>query len=321
MQLTRLLDDLLDVARITRGHIELRRSRLSLGDVIEAAIETTQPLLTVKRQVLNFTGDPTPWVEGDTVRLTQVFANLLTNASKFSPDRSIIDVQVEHSAAEVTVRIRDEGAGIDPELLPRIFELFVQADRSLDRTQGGLGVGLTIAKALVDMHGGRLEANSAGLGAGSEFAVTLPLVLTPDAALSAGEAHLEPRTRRVLIIDDNADVADTLAMLLSLEGHVVKTACDGTAGLALLDGFEAEIILLDIGLPGADGYVVAQSIRERFAHRSHRLFAVSGYGRDEDRALARSSGFDGHLTKPVEPDTLLQLVRHPSADSLPAAGR
>ena len=318
-QLTRLLDDLLDVARITRGHIELRREPLALSDILDAAIETTQPLFTVKRQVLNFTRDPAPWVEGDAVRLVQVFSNLLTNASKFSPDRSMIEVLIGHSVTEVTVRIRDEGAGIDPELLPRIFELFVQADRSLDRTQGGLGVGLTIAKTLVDRHGGRLEAKSAGLGAGSEFAVTLPRAAAPT-ALAAGNAAPAPRSRRILIVDDNADVVETLAMLLRLEGHLVQTAPDGMTGLAVLETFEAEIILLDIGLPGADGYVVAQSIRERFANRSHRLFAVSGYGREEDRALARSSGFDGHLTKPVEPEALLQLIRESTSDPMPTSG-
>jgi two-component system CheB/CheR fusion protein len=274
----------------------------------------------VKRQALNFTRDPTLWVEGDAVRLTQVFSNLLTNASKFSPDRSLIDLFIQHSPHEVSVQIRDEGAGIDPQLLPRIFELFVQADRSLDRTQGGLGVGLTIAKTLVDMHGGRLEAHSAGLGAGSEFTITLPRVPAPDTALSASKAASVPRSRRILIVDDNADVVETLAMLLRIEGHIVETALDGTTGVARLETFEAEIVLLDIGLPGADGYIVAQSIRDRFPSRTHRLFAVSGYGREEDRALALSSGFDGHLTKPVDPETLLQLIREASVDPMPTAG-
>jgi PAS domain S-box-containing protein len=320
-QLTRLLDDLLDVARVTRGHIELRRERLVLSDILDAAIETTQPLLAVKRQVLNFTRDPTLWVEGDAVRLTQVFSNLLTNASKFSPDRSIVDVFVEHSPQQVSVRIRDEGAGIDRELLPRIFELFVQADRSLDRAQGGLGVGLTIAKTLVDMHGGRLEAQSDGLGAGSEFTVTLPRVPAPDTAVAAGNIPSARRARRILIVDDNADIVETLAMLLRIEGHTVETALDGTGALARLEAFEAEIILLDIGLPGADGYIVAQSIRDRFPNRTHQLFAVSGYGREEDRALALSSGFDGHLTKPVDPEVLLKLIREISADRRPTIGQ
>jgi PAS domain S-box-containing protein len=319
-QLTRLVDDLLDVARITRGAIELRREPLAIEKILQTALETVQPLFAVKRQTVNST--PTAQhlrVEADAVRLSQVFANLLANAAKFSPDRALIEVCVDEADGNAVVRIRDSGIGIDKQMLPRIFDLFMQADRSLDRSQGGLGVGLTIVKSLVQMHGGEVEAHSAGVGRGSEFIVRLPLLPVGDRAatfLSPG-GRAKAIRRRVLVVDDSLDAADSLAALLGTAGHVVQTAHDAASALLVLHSFPAEVIFLDIGLPGTDGYVLAQSIRERFPRVSHRLYALTGYGREEDRTLALSSGFDEHLTKPVDPEHLLGLIANECPSEMP----
>jgi PAS domain S-box-containing protein len=318
--LTRLVDDLLDVARITRGAIELEKAPIGLQGIIDSALESVQPLFDVKRQtVTGSRADMALRVEGDAVRLTQVFANLLGNAAKFSPDRALIEVSVEQWDEQAVVRVRDEGAGIDAQVLPHIFELFMQADRSLDRSQGGLGIGLTIANSLVQMHGGRMEAHSAGIGQGSEFVVRLPLIARADGVPPALGFDLRNPTQRcrILVVDDNDDAAESLAMLLSSAGHEVRTAHDGEAAVSLLHNFPAEVVFLDIGLPGADGYVVAQSIRERFPNFNRRLYALTGYGREEDRALALSAGFDDHFTKPVDPERLLQLILAPSRSDVP----
>ena len=321
-QLAHLVDDLLDVARITRGLIELKRAPVQLNTVIESAVEAVQPLIAVKHQSLSVTRNAEPlWMDGDTVRLTQAIGNLLTNAAKYSPDRSSIEVVLEATAGEAVIRIIDQGVGIDTEVLPHIFELFMQADRSLDRSQGGLGVGLTIVKALIEMHGGIVEARSAGLGRGSEFIVRLPV---PPALQASAEVRAPMPTDsarlRILVVDDSIDSAETLCVLLGVSGHEVRMAHEGAAALAALETFDAQVILLDIGLPGTDGYVVAQSIRERFPREGRRLYALTGYGSPEDRALALSAGFDEHLTKPVDPIHLLQLIaREPTATSAPDA--
>jgi PAS domain S-box-containing protein len=309
-QLSRLVDDLLDVARITRGAIELKRELKRLDELIDAALEAVQPLFAVKRQTVNVMRALEPlWVMGDAVRLTQVFTNLLGNAAKYSPDRSVIDLRIEHSGHSAVVRLRDPGVGIDAQMLPRVFDLFAQADQSLDRSQGGLGVGLTIVKSLVEMHAGQVEAHSSGIGMGSEFVVRLPLAEAVEARSAApGTKESKQIRRRILVVEDNADAAQSLAMLLEMAGHYVQIAGDGPAALASLERFDAEIVLLDIGLPGADGYVVAQAIRERFAAPLRKLYALTGYGREEDRTLALSAGFDGHLTKPVDPANLLGLI-------------
>jgi PAS domain S-box-containing protein len=317
--LTRLVDDLLDVARITRGAIELKKEPIGLQGILDSALESVQPLFDVKRQtVTRPRTDMALRVDADAVRLTQVFANLLGNAAKFSPDRAMIEVSVEQSDEQAVVRVRDEGAGIDAQVLPYIFELFMQADRSLDRSQGGLGIGLTIANSLVQMHGGRMEAHSAGIGQGSEFVVRLPLIACAAGAPATLGLDLKNPTHRwrILVVDDNDDAAASLAMLLVSAGHEVRTAHDGAAALSSLHNFPAEVVLLDIGLPGADGYVVAQSIRERFPHVARRLYALTGYGREEDRALALSAGFDDHFTKPVDPERLLQLIVAPSRSDI-----
>jgi PAS domain S-box-containing protein len=314
-QLSRLVDDLLDVARITRGMIELKNERLSLDRILERAIESVQPLFDLKRQNVSFARSvsTTLWVEGDGVRLVQVFANLLSNAVKYSPDRSVVQVLVEQAGETAVVRIADTGIGIDPQVLPQIFELFMQADRSLDRREGGLGVGLTVVKHLVELHGGSVQALSEGLGKGAEFVVKLPIVSTGEPGVTAPAPAVAKSSARILIVEDNVDSAESLAMLLRFEGHEVQVVHEGMAALRALETFPATFVVLDIGLPNMDGYVVAQAIRERFPHSQLRVYALTGYGREEDRALAASSGFDGHLTKPVDPAKLLEIIAAASA--------
>jgi signal transduction histidine kinase/ActR/RegA family two-component response regulator len=308
--LAHLLDDLLEVARITRGVIQLKKESVALADVVDRAIETARPLLSLKRQIVSREQTEQPLVvSADPARLSQIFENLLSNAAKYSPDRSTIHVSFSSTGDLVSVHVRDEGSGIDPQTLPHVFDLFMQADRSLDRAEGGLGVGLTIVKQLVDLHGGTVEAHSEGVGRGSEFIVRLPLQVAKSAPVPTPiQKPPDAVGRRVLIVEDNVDSAESLAMLLSTAGHEARITHDGVEALQALETFATDWVLLDIGLPGMDGYLVAQTIRERYPERPLRLYAVSGYGRPEDRALALASGFDGHLTKPVDPAYLLSLI-------------
>jgi two-component system CheB/CheR fusion protein len=264
------------------------------------------------------------YVEADPTRMEQVFGNLLNNASKFSSDRGRIWVTVELERDEgritdsVVVRIRDDGPGIDPEVLPHIFDLFAQADQSLARSRGGLGVGLTIVRRVVEQHGGRVEARSAGLGRGSEFLVYLPHVPNPDLR-ATGEAQASDMpverdvvTRRILVVEDSPDGADTLALLLRVNGHEVRTAVDGPTALEAVGAFQPEVILLDIGLPGMSGYEVAARLRQLPGMASALLIALTGYGQQRDRDRSREAGFDQHLTKPVDHQALLRLLRSPA---------
>ncbi|HEV7609601.1 MAG TPA: ATP-binding protein [Steroidobacteraceae bacterium] len=311
--LTRLVDDLLDVARITRGRVVLKREAVTLDSVVEAALETVQPALDLRSQTVTVRrAAEKVFVDGDSVRLCQVVANLLTNASKYSPQRARIDIVIDGSGGNATIAVRDPGLGIDAQLLPHLFDLFLQGDRTLDRAQGGLGVGLTIVKLLVEMHGGNVEARSAGLGKGSEFIIRLPHV-RPESVPRAPDldvARKRPRPRRILVVEDSLDAAESMRALLRTEGHEVEVLQDGAAALARLEEFRADIVLLDIGLPRMDGYMVAHAIRERFAlaGRRPRLLALTGYGRDEDRAAALKAGFDAHLAKPVDPRRLLAII-------------
>ncbi|HET9472416.1 MAG TPA: ATP-binding protein, partial [Steroidobacteraceae bacterium] len=279
--LTHLVDDLLDVGRITRGRVALDRGPLLLSSVVDTAIETTRSSLEAKRQAVTvWCAEPSLSVDADSVRLCQVVANLLNNASKYSPEGARIEVRLEAAAGEAVLTVRDQGAGIDPQLLPRIFDQFLQGDRSLDRTDGGLGIGLTVVKHLVEMHGGRVEAKSAGLGRGSEFRVHLPRVEPPPEVLP-GAPHDAKRAavkRRVLVVDDNRDAAESLREVLRMSGHEVAVVNDGAGALSKLDEFRADIVLLDIGLPRMDGYMVAHAIRARFSHPlpRPRLVALTG---------------------------------------------
>jgi len=311
--LVRLVDDLLDVSRVTRGKIELKREVTDLREVTRHAIEVVQPMLTERGQTLDVsTPASVASVDADPTRLVQVVLNLLANASKFSPTGSRIALRVERSAGDWVLRVADRGQGIAPELLPHVFDLFTQGERSLDRTEGGLGIGLSLVNALVEMHGGRVEAHSAGTGQGSEFVVRLPASM---------EEAVRPRTNapppakpmgfprhRVLTVDDNRDSAESLRMLLEMWGHEARCAFDGEEALSVADAFEPDVVLLDIGLPGMSGYDLAARMRARGAPHPVTLIAVTGYGQDEDRRRVCAAGFDHHLVKPVDPDTLERLM-------------
>jgi two-component system CheB/CheR fusion protein len=311
--LTQLVDDLLDVARIIRGRIALRRETLNLASLVESTLESLRPVLESRNQVVDVTGAGEDlFVIADPVRMSQVVTNLLTNASRYSPAGSRIEISLGTERDEAVISVRDHGMGIDPQLLPQIFDQFLQGDRTLDRAQGGLGVGLTIVRHLVEMHGGAVVAESAGLGKGSEFRVQLPRAEAPQLDLP-GVASSHPRRmpkRRVLVVDDNRDAAESLRELLRMHGHTVEVVSDGAAALNRLEEFRADVVMLDLGLPRVDGFMVAHAIRARFAHSRRRpsLLALTGHGREEDRAAALRSGFDGHLIKPVDPEHLLRVV-------------
>ena len=311
--LVRLVDDLLDAARIRRGMIEVKKEYLHAESALQRAMETMQATVGEKHQTLRFTpaAGALP-VRGDAVRLEQVFVNLLSNAAKYSPVGGVIHVSAQSGESEAIIRVRDEGAGIDPQMLPHVFDLFLQADQSLDRSQGGLGIGLTIVKRIVELHGGRVEARSDGLGHGSEFTVILPLV-EPEQRLVERQRGYQTVTRRVLVVEDNPDSAQMLCTLLEGDGHTVAAARDGGEALTQLEAFSPEFVLMDIGLPGMDGYALAGLMRQRASGKSLRMYALTGYGYPEDRAMALRSGFDGHLTKPVDPERLLRLL----SDALP----
>ena len=303
--LARLVDELLDVSRISQGKIALRKESVELGKVVAQSVETARPFIDQRSQKLVMDLPPGPvWLSADAARLQQVLANLLNNASKYTPEGGRIDLVVGASQGEATIVVRDNGTGIDPQLLPHVFELFVQGERSLDRSQGGLGVGLTLVRRLVEMHAGRVEAASAGIGKGATFKVTLPCIAeqrqTPaDAPLPTAVA--EVYGRRVLVVDDNLDAAESTAAFLRLEGHEVKTVGDGPAALASLKVFDPHVIVLDIGLPGLDGFEVARRLRARGDTSHALLIAVTGYGQREDRSRAAEAGFDYFFVKPADP--------------------
>ena len=310
--LVRLVDDLLDVSRIIRGRVELRREPVDLGAVVARAVETAQPVIDAYGHDLGVMLPPSPLhVEGDVVRLAQVISNLLTNAARYSGKPGRINLGVWRDGSGAVLSVRDYGVGIAPELLPRIFDLFVQGDHTLARSQGGLGIGLTLVKRLVEMHGGTVSAFSAGAGAGSEFIVRLPAIAAQDARDSdsrAGSDRAASSPRRVLVVDDNVDAAESIAKLLRLAGHQVECVYDGPRALEGAARSRPDVVVLDIGLPGMDGYEVARRLRTLPQFRSTALIALTGYGQDSDRESSRRAGFDHHLTKPVDPDVLERLI-------------
>jgi PAS domain S-box-containing protein len=311
--LTRLVDDLLDVSRITQGKIKLQKERIDLITIIARAVEVSRPMMDQRKQQLTVSlSDETVMFEGDLTRLSQVVSNLLNNASKYSEDGGQIWISAKLKATEMVLRIRDTGIGIPPDFLPHVFELFTQADRSLDRSHGGLGIGLTLVRALVQMHGGTVEAHSDGLGHGSEFVVRLPVLTPTPQPAQAGAAHYGVAGRasgqRILIVDDNVDAAESMSLLLQLNGHEVMFAQDGSAALALSSTFHPKVILLDIGLPGLDGYSVAQKLRKQPETRDVMLIALTGYGQPEDRERSKAAGFDYHLVKPVDHNAIENLI-------------
>jgi signal transduction histidine kinase len=306
--LTRLVDDLLDVSRITQGRIELRRQPLALADVISQALETVEPLFREKRHRVSTTlsFEPLP-VYGDPARLVQCIANILTNAAKYTDPSGEIHVESHADGTYAVLTVRDDGAGIPQDLLPRVFDLFVQSQRTLDRAQGGLGIGLSVVRRLIEMHGGTVSASSAGLGRGSTFEIRLPLIERTTDNIDAGSMQ-PPAPRRILVVDDNQDVAESLAMLLTLDNHDVQSVYTPEHALQTVVSFKPEVVLLDIGLPGIDGYEVARRIRALPGSGNLRLVALTGYGQAEDRLRAQAAGFDDHLVKPVELATLQQSL-------------
>ena len=310
--LVRLVDDLLDVSRIIRGKIEMRKERIDLAQVIRRAVETAQPVVDANGHVLDvLLPGQAIFVMGDLIRLAQVIANLLNNAAKYTTRPGRIELVLASERDEALITVRDEGEGIPSELLPRVFDLFVQGDHTLARSQGGLGIGLTLVQRLVEMHNGKVSASSAGRGRGTEFTVRLPLLpeSIPEPAGSAGAGtRSHGISRRVLVVDDNVDAANSIAKILRLFGHDVQCAYDGVSALTQADRVRPEVIVLDIGLPGMDGYEVARRLRAGKLFVRTPLIALTGYGQDEDRARSRDAGFDHHLTKPVDPEKLHEIV-------------
>lgn len=313
-QMTRLVDDLLDVSRITKGKIELHRERVELAVVVNSAVEASRPLIEKLGHELIVSVPPWPiHLEADLTRLSQVLLNLLNNAAKYTDQGGRIWVTAEQRNNHVQIRVKDTGIGIPEEMLPRVFEMFTQVDRSLERTEGGLGIGLTLVKRLVEMHGGTVEARSDGPGEGSQFIVCLPLAeeITDQRLLEPigdPEKFVTPVTRRILVVDDNWDAAESLVMLLRMMGNEVHTAQDGLEAVAIAAEVRPDVVLLDIGLPRLNGYEVARRIREQVGGREMVLVALTGWGQEEDRRRSTEAGFDHHLTKPVDFATLQQLI-------------
>jgi CheY-like chemotaxis protein len=317
--LARLVDDLLDVSRISSGKIQLRTEPVDLREAVARAVEIVRPLVEARRhEMLVSLPEESTVLEADTARLEQVLSNLLNNAAKYTEPGGRIELEAVGEGPEIIVRVRDTGIGIAPELLPRVFDLFTQAERSLDRSQGGLGIGLMLARRLVELHGGSITASSAGVGRGSEFVVRLPIGSARRAVVAHDGDPLDPVAeageclpRRVLVVDDNVEAARILARLLEARGHRAEVADDGPTALALAQTHLPDLILLDIGLPGMDGYEVARRLREVRGMDQALLVALTGYGQEEDQRRTSEAGMDYHLTKPVDPRTLADLLaRH-----------
>lgn len=311
-RIVRIVDDLLDVSRITKGKIELRKERLPLQTAVQQAIESVQALIASRKHELSVLMPPEEvWLEADPVRIDQIITNLLTNAAKYTEPGGKIWLNVERLGNDCVLTVKDNGIGISREMLPRIFELFVQVDHSLDRAQGGLGIGLTLAKRLVELHGGVLEAFSGGVGEGSEFVVRMRVVPEYSGRKPEDVDTYQSKTEkclRILIVDDNVDTARSLAMLLRSSGHQVTTEYTGPEGLRAALSEKPDVILMDIGLPGMDGCQVAQRIREHPELAGIQLIAISGYGQESDKRQSEQAGFNHHLVKPVDPVKLEALL-------------
>jgi two-component system CheB/CheR fusion protein len=317
-QMTRLVDDLLDVSRITRGKIQLQIETLDLATVVSGAVETSRPRIDARKHQLEVhLPDATVHLPGDLVRLTQVVSNLLNNAAKFQDEGGFISVRAEREGSDAVIRVRDLGSGIAPDMIGEVFRLFAQAERTMDRSEGGLGIGLSLVKSLVEMHGGTVHAYSAGRGRGSEFTVRLPCLAASRSAARTGKdsvARAEMSNGvRVLVVDDNRDAADSLTMLLCLRGYDASVCHDGDTALKLALETEPAVLVLDLGLPGIDGFEVCRRLREAEMLETC-IIAVTGFGQDEDRRRSQAVGFDAHMVKPVDPDDLVRKI----AESLEA---
>jgi two-component system CheB/CheR fusion protein len=315
-QMARLIDDLLDISRITNNKLNLRREPVDLADVVRAAIEASRPILGSSDHELRVVLPDQPiWINADPTRIAQVIGNLLNNAAKYTPESGQIHLTVELADEMAVIRVRDNGVGIPSGMLSRVFEMFTQVEDAKGRAKGGLGIGLTLAQRLVELHGGTITAASEGSGQGSEFTIRLPVVPAPppdSAAAARPVARLEvQRTShplRIMIVDDNRDAADSLGALLSLHGHEVRIAYDSLDAIESAGGFHPQVMLLDIGLPGLNGYETAQQVRQQPWGRNLLLIAVTGWGQEEAKRRSWEAGFDSHLVKPVDPTVLVELL-------------
>jgi len=310
--LTRLLNELLEASRLTTGKVMLKKQPTDISETMRFAIEASQPLIRGRGQHLSVTYPPQRLVvDGDPTRLTQIFSNLLHNAAKYTPKGGSIHFSAGQQADAVVVLVSDNGCGIAAEVLPHIFDLFAQEGRSLDHAQGGLGIGLTIVRSLVELHAGTVEAASRGLDQGSDFSVAIPLMQNPPLEIPANSAaKLEAPgiSLRIALIDDNVDANESLGAVLKVMGHEVSSAFDGNAGFELIRDTHPQLVVCDIGLPGMDGYQVITRLRETVKGPMPFMIALTGYGQPEDRARGLASGFDHHLTKPVDVEELLRLI-------------
>jgi signal transduction histidine kinase/CheY-like chemotaxis protein len=316
-QLVRLIDDLLDVSRITQGRMDLRRERLDLAAALRMAVETSRPLIEIRRHTLHVEAPSgMHFVDADSTRIAQVFANLLNNSAKYSPPGSSITIRLGAEGDQAAVTVKDNGVGIPPAMLGRVFEMFERVDREPGKAPDGLGIGLTLVRRLVELHGGKISAYSEGLNTGSTFTVRLPLAGAPvvtQSTATLAQSRVDAARggvvrRKVLVVDDNRDSAISLSMLLELDGHDVRRAFDGLEALEIADEFRPEVTLLDIGMPRLDGYGAARELRRRQWADGLKLIALTGWGQAEDRRLAREAGFDHHMVKPVDPEVLRGLL-------------
>jgi len=304
------VDDLLEVSRISRGTFSLRWERVELAAVVRHAVETSEALLASAGHELTVSLPDAPvWLTGDAVRLAQVLANLLNNAAKYTEDGGRIVVDAWREGDEAVVAVRDNGAGIEPDLLPQMFEMFTRGDRDSGRSQGGLGIGLALSRRLAEMHGGTLDARSEGPGTGSEFTLRLPIAQADEFATSTQDMPGGTLGGlRVLVVDDNHDAGDSLSLVLGMLGADVRVARDGPEALEVFAEYWPAVVLLDIGMPGMNGYDVAQLLRSRHPERKVTLVALTGWGQEDDRRRAREAGFDHHMVKPAEIDALQSLL-------------
>ena len=326
--LSRLVDDLLDISKVARGNVELKKEPVEIAEVVAKAIETASPLLEQQRHYLRIEIEgPGLTVEGDASRLAQIFANLISNAAKYTEPGGHIGITGWRENGSVKLAVKDNGIGINASLLPHVFDLFSQGRTTIDRTAGGLGIGLALVKTLVGLHGGSVTASSEGAGCGSEFVVTLPAMMEKAAEACAPSSAVRlpaaARSERVVVVDDNRDAAELVGEMLAAVGHEVSVAHDALQALSLITRVRPTVMILDIGLPVMDGYELATRIREEFGEHAPRLIAVTGYGLDHDRARSREIGFEAHLVKPVDLEKLLAAVAAPNAegqrDTEPAA--
>ena len=311
-QMSRLLEDLLDVSRIAHDKLALRRQRVELSEVVNNAIETCGPHLDAGRHAIEVALAGPISLHADPVRLEQVFSNLISNAAKYTPAGGHIRVTGERRGDEVAISVRDDGVGISPEMLPRLFQIFSQDERALERSQGGLGVGLSLVRGLLGLHGGRIEAKSDGIGKGSEFTVHLPLIVESESGSLSPRAGAEAKAVaakcRVLIADDARDSADSLAVILAMKGHETHAAYDGEEAMTAAARLRPDVVILDIRMPKRNGYEACRWIREQPWGKAMVLIALSGWGTEDDRRRTEEAGFDHHLVKPVAPDVLFALI-------------